>query len=357
MNNELEAAATNFAEQAKKLQIALYFTHGDEEKAKKMINDSYKDLVVLKGRFASATVYGAFIVFINSVYVKLMNSFFIVSRSFELADMRTSIDWRNFERQLDDVQKKGGQDEVFTAQIKENISKNLTIQELTKFLKLIELNDAIAVNHGFQKFLSDVTGFQNIELSLDYESISSLSMELFSITGAKIPPAELSKGQPDEKAKQDIKVEKIEESMDGKEIRLMLNGALILAPIKGKDIGKVSIGDRIMVSIIDRNPRAVDVAKAFDAYDSEGNFKPIPGRVVSIKRDDYLHIMAIVAKGIFVKIVEEEDNIKVAMDPAYFNPTNKIEPADVENNKTIMIILSIVFVILVGIIIFFVFKF
>ncbi|HOP63646.1 MAG TPA: hypothetical protein PK358_03850 [Spirochaetota bacterium] len=356
MGNELETAATNFSEQAKKLQIALYYTHNDEEKSKKMLNDTYRDLVVLKGRFSSASVYGAFIIFVNSVYLKVVNSFFIVSRSFELADLKTSIDWRNFEKQLDDVQKKGGGDDIFAAQVKENIARNLNFQELTKLFKLIELNDAIAVNHSFQKFLSDVTGFQNIELSLDYETSTSLAMEIHSITGAKIPPAELARGQGEEKAAQEVKIEKVDDSLEGKEIKLMLNGALILSPIKGKDIAKLTIGDRIMISIIDKNPRAVDVAKAFNAYDSEGKIKPIPGRIVSIKRDDCLHVMAIVAKGIYMKIVEEEDNIKVAMDPTYFNQSGKTDADESGNSRTMLIILSVVFLLLIGIVLFFVFK-
>lgn len=357
MTNELETAATNFSEQAKKLQIALYYTHNDQDKAKKMLNDTYRDLIVLKGRFSSASVYGAFIIFFSSVYMKVMNSFALVSKSFELADMKTSMDWRNFEKQLDNILKKGGMDEVFTAQVKENISKGLTIQELTKLLNLISINDAIAVNHSFQKFLSDVTGFQNIELSLDYESVTSLAMELHSITGMKIPPAELARGQMDEKSKQEVKVEKIDDGLAGKEVKLMLNGALILSPIKGKDIAKLAVGDRIMISIIDKNPKSVDVAKAFNAYDSEGNMKPIPGRIVSLKRDDYLHIMAIVAKGIYMKIIEEEENIKVAMDPAYYNQASKNEPEDKGSSKTMMVVLSLVFVVLVGIILFFVFSF
>lgn len=158
----------------------------------------------------------------------------------------------------------------------------------------------------------------------------------------------------DEKSKQVVKVEKIEDNIEGKEIKLMLNGALILSPIRGKEIGKLVLGDRIMISIIDKNPRAIDVAKAFGAYDSEGNIKPIPGRIVSIKRDEYLHLMAIVAKGIYMKIVEEEDNIKVAMDPAHYNQGGKIDTEDGAHNRTMMIILAVVFTVLVGIIIFFV---
>ena len=280
----------------------------------------------------------------------------MVSRSFELADVKTLIDWRNFEKQLDGVSKKGGFDEGFSAQFKENISKGLTIQDMTKLLNLIEMNDAIGVNHNFQKFLASVTGFQNIELSVDYEKTSSLMMEMHSITSMKIPPAELAKGQLKDKAAEEIKIEKIEEPLDAKEVRLMLNGALILSPIKGKEISRLAVGDRIMISIIDSNPRAVDVAKAFGAYDSEGNIKPIPGRIVSLKRSDIYHIFAIVAKGIYMKIKEEEDNIKVAMDPAYFSSGAKSESVNSGNNRMMLIVLSIVFVVLVGIIFFFVFS-
>ena len=56
MSNELEAAASNFAETTKKMQIALYYTYGDQDKARKMLSDSYKDLVIFKGKFSSASV-------------------------------------------------------------------------------------------------------------------------------------------------------------------------------------------------------------------------------------------------------------------------------------------------------------
>ena len=156
-----------------------------------------------------------------------------MSKSFELSELKTAVDWRNFERQLDLVQKKGGIDEIFSSQIKDNISKRLTIQELTKFVRLIEAKDEISLGHNFQKFLTDVTGFQNIVLSLDYEESSSLAMELHSITSTKLSPAELAKGQ-NQQPQPEVKVEKIDDALEGREIKLMLNGALILSPIKGK---------------------------------------------------------------------------------------------------------------------------
>ncbi|HPP06870.1 MAG TPA: hypothetical protein PLW88_05835 [Syntrophorhabdaceae bacterium] len=337
------------------MQIALYYTYGDQDKARKMLSDSYRDIVILKGKFSSASVYGAFLIFVNSVYFKVAHSLVVVSKSFELSDLKTSVDWRNFERQLDLIQKKGGTDDIFSSQVKDNISKRLTIQELTKLVRLIEAKDEITLGHSFQKFLTDVTGFQNIVLSLDYEVTTSLAMELHSITSTKISPAELAKGQSMQAPQPEIKVEKIDEALEGKEVKLMLNGALILSPIKGKDISKLAVGDRIMISIIDKSPKAIELAKAFKAYDEEGNMKPIPGRIISLKKDDYLQIIAIVAKGIYMKIVEEEENIKVAMDPVYYNPSKaKEEEEGTGTSKTFIIVLTTIFIVLVGIIVAFV---
>lgn len=351
MPGDLDTATSNLSEQTKKLQIALYYTLGDEEKARQMVNGSYLDLYVVKGKFSSSSVYGAFILFLNIPYLKLMNSYFIFSKSFEVSDIKTNQDWRNFEKDLFNLSRKSGYDESMTAKIKDAMSKALTMQEITKFSKLIENDDGIAINHNFQKFISDVTGFQNIELSVDYDKISSITMELNSVTSMKIRSTELSK---ETKTGEDVKIEKIDDPLEGKEVKLMVNGALILSPIKGKDISTLAIGDRIMISVIDKSPRAIDLLKAFNAYGEDGGTKPIPGRLVSIKHDSVYKLHAIVAKGIYVKIVEEEDFIKVAMDPSFYNTKDAEEEVNVKKNKIIMIILSIVFFILICIILYFV---
>src|SRR5208337_3466736 len=162
MPNEMETATSNFSEQAKKLQVALYYTYGDEERAKKMISGTYSDLYVLKGRFSSSSLYGAFVLFINTIYFKPVSSYILVSRSFDLADLKTAQDWRNFEKQLVDVSKKGGYDESFSSQIKDGINKGLTLQEISTFSKQLAQDDGIAVSHSFQKFLGVVTNLQNL---------------------------------------------------------------------------------------------------------------------------------------------------------------------------------------------------
>lgn len=354
MPNELEAAATNFSEQSKKHQIALYYTMGDQDKAKKMVTGGYTDLYVIKCIFSSSSVYGGLIVFLNPVLLKAVSGYITVTRSFDLVDVKTIKDWRTFERLLVESAKKGEHDEIFSNQIKDGLLKALSIQEISNFSKLLEQNNGIAVNRYMQKFISNVAGLQNVELKADFEQISSLAMELHSITSIKIQPDELAKGQAKE-ALPSVEVERTDDALAGKDVKLILNGAMILSPIKGKEISTLTAGDRIMISLVDKNPKTIDVAKAFNAYDSDKGIRPIPGRVVSIKLDGYYTIYAIIAKGIYIKIVEEETLIKVAMDPAHYQSADGAGDDEKSMSGVTLVVLAAVFIALVGIALFFVF--
>ncbi|HPS59591.1 MAG TPA: hypothetical protein PK514_15930 [Spirochaetota bacterium] len=354
MPNDLETAASNFSEQSRKHQIALYYTMGDQDKAKKMVTGGYTDLYVIKCIFSSSSVYGGFIVFINTAYLKAVSGYIIVTRSFDLVDVKTTKDWRTFEKILVETAKKGEHDEVFSNQIRDGLIKALTLQEVSNLSKLLEQDNGIAINRYMQRFISSVAGLQNMELKADYEQISSLAMELHSFTSAKIQPDEFTKGQGKDQTAE-VEIEKNEDALAGKDVKLILNGALILSPLKGKEISRVTAGDRIMISLVDKNPRTIDVAKAFNAYDSDKGIRPIPGRVVSIKLEGYYTIYAIVAKGIYVKIIEEEPLIKIAMDPAHYLSADGGKDDEKSVSGITLAVLAFVFLALVGVVLFFVF--
>ena len=340
---DLESAASSLSEQTKKLQIALYYTFNDEEKAKKMINGTYLDLYLIKAKFSTSNFYGAFVLFLDISNSKVASIYSIISRSFEVADIKTNQDWRSFEARLVDLVKKGEFDEEITSKVNETLAKSLKLQEIDQLSKLIEQDNGIAVNHHFQKFFSDVTGYQQVEFSVDYEKISSLSMELQSITSEKIPTQKVK--NKDEEIKSDV-INDPNDPLFGKDVKLLVRGALILSPIKGKDISQLVIGDKVMISIVDRSDKAADLLNAFNAYKDDGSTKPIVGRIVSINRTTDYKIYAIVAKGIYVKIVEEEDFIKVAMDSTYYGMQSVNDAKDSKRNKMIIYIFSAIFVIL-----------
>ncbi len=351
--DRLGSAVNSLGEQTKKLDIATHYTHGDFEKAKQMVSGVYKDLFAIKARFSSSSMYGAFLIFFNSVYITFENFYGIVSHSFSVEDMKTNVDWKIFEQQIAEALAEGEHDAVLTAHVKEELASGLTLQFGNELKRLIDQDDEISVNHAFQKIAQTRLGFQNIKITIDYDQITSLEMELFSVSSRKIDVESIRQKQEEEEAKKkEPVIEKIDEDpLKGKEVKLTLRGSLILAPIKGKDISKIIPGDRVKVKIIDSNPRGVDVAKAFDAY-KEGEILPITGRVVTSKHmtTGGYKFAVIVAKGIYVVVEEEEENIKVAMDPS-----SNLKPGNSEEEKSgmsipVLIVLVLVFLGLVGVV-------
>ncbi len=352
----LRSAVDTLSEHTKKLEIAKYYTHGNFENAKKMVSGSYKDLYAIKGKFSSSSVYGAFLIFYNIVYFQITDYYGIISHSFDVDDIKTNVDWRIFEDEITKNLEKHEHDDVLGSHMKESVAAGLTMQFGTELKKLLEHNDQIGVNHMFQKLCQDKLGFPNLKISVDFNHISSLDMELYSTSSKKLTPDELKGVEREEEKINDI--EKMEDDTDdplgGKNVKLVLEGTLILAPIKGKEISSLSVGDRVKLNLIGKNPKAISLAKAFKAYE-DGKMLPIAGRIVSIKKlpAGGYKIFVVVAKGIFIKIEEEEEQIKVLMDElGVIGASDKTSDSSI---STPMIIIGvIIFLILIGVIFFFI---
>lgn len=357
--DSLKTAVSGLSEQTKKLEIASYYTHGDFEKAKQMVAGTYRDIYAIKGKFSSSSMYGAFIIFFNNVWSSLAHIHAIVTHSFDINDIKTNIDWRIFEKEISDNLTRKEHDDVLTSHVKEELANGFTMQFGNELKRLLDSGDEITINHLFQKLAQTRMGFQNVKCTLDIEQLSSLDMELLSISSRKINLEEYRRKLKEEETKKEVSPE--EEGMDNstitqKDVRLLLNGSLILAPIKGKEIGQLVTGDRVKIKIVDSNPKAMEVLRAFNAI-QDNNVLPITGRIVSIKRraDGTYVIFVIIAKGIFVQIEEEEDNIKVAMDPGSLAVESAGSDAPSGLSLPVIIILILVFFGLVGLVLGFVF--
>ncbi len=348
--NSLQSAVDSLSEQTKKLEIAKYYTHGDFENARKMVSGSYKDLYVIKGKFSSSSIYGAFLIFFNKVYLQLADYFGIISHEFSVDDIKTNTDWRIFEQEIDNNLKLKKHDDVLGNHLKEEINNAFTIQFGQDLRKLLDNNEGISVNHLFQKVTQDKLGFPNVKISIDFNQLSSLDMELHSISSKKMQTDEQRETEkPGEEKIDDIeRMDGDEDLLDGKNVKLILEGSLVLAPIKGKEISSLIIGDRIRVKVTDKNPKGIALAKAFNAYE-EGKILPISGRIVSMKSNPSggFKIFVIVAKGIFLKIEEEEEQIKIAMDDVALKSGESSGTEGFQLSPSVIILLVVTFIIMI----------
>ncbi len=321
MSEILDAATGSLSDYTKKLEIAMFYTNGDEERAKQMMAGTLLDVYVIKGRFSSTSSFGAFIAFMNQHYLTLNSVYALITNDFELKDIKTHIDWKIFERDLADFMGAHNHDDVLGRQFKNIFTSAFNLNFSGQLKKLMEQQGDLDINRMFQQVVQDRMGLQSVNMSVDVEIISSLDMEIASLTSRKVMDYKRhSQDKSDEDPHIEIDTGDDTEVLKGKDIRLIMNGSLILSPISGRDISLLVVGDRIRVKILDTHGKAIQVAKAFNAYDEDG-IKPITGRIVSIRhrRDGGYTIFIIVAKGIYVKIEEIEDNIKVAIDMSHMD--------------------------------------
>ncbi len=307
------------SDREKRNAIAVFYTNGDKVLAEQIVAGTKKDIYAIKGKFNSTTSLCGFLAFFQYVSLNLNSVYSVFSNSPVLKDLDVDLDWKLFEKCLADLANGGENDAILSSQFSNAFAKAFTYNVSTDLKKLIDAKDEIAINRFFMQLAQDRTGFQGADLRISCEFIPSPDMELSSITSRKM--IENRECQDDDKScEPQIELETEEEDLFAaqKDVKLVLHGSLILSPVAGREVGLLIAGDRIKVKIVDTNPRAVQVAKAFNAYD-EGGYLPITGRIVSIKRrtEGGFRIYLIIAKGIYVKIEETEENIKIAIDSSF----------------------------------------
>jgi hypothetical protein len=327
MPEKLDAPADSSSDQERNHEIALFYANGDSALAEKILSGAAKDVYVIRGEFNSMTSLCGFICYFHYYSLNLNSVHSVFSNSPALKDLKPDSDWRRFEKQLVDLAGGGENDAVLSSQFNNAFAKAFTHNLSVDFKKLIDAKDEIAINHFFQQLTQDRTGFQGTDMRVGCEFISSLDMELYSLTSRKmIENKECQEG--DKACEPDIQLETEEDDafIGDKDVKLILQGSLILSPVTGRDVGLLIVGDRIKLKIVDTNPRAVQVAKAFNAYDESG-YRPMTGRIVSIKRraDGGFKIHVIIAKGIYVKIDETEQNIKIAVDASFVSEKTRAD--------------------------------
>lgn len=348
MADDLRTSMDSFSEQANKIGIALYYTGGDMEKARQMVSGGLRDLYAVKVMFASTTMSGAFLIFYNYTTNKLLHSFGVVIPSYSTKKLNTSVDWRVYEKDIQELIAREEHDEQLAKMLKSKFYDSFSFAFTAELSRFLDGNNNIEAERAFQKLIQFSLNLQRIDVKIDHQSISSLDMELYSSSSIKIDLSKVEKGKADQAGDADASGR--EEIVPGVgDVKLLLNAALMLAPIKGKDITKLEPGDRIKVILTDKDKKAVDVAQALGAYD-EGVFKPLTARLKTIEKAEAGFIFhGIIAKGVYVKIVEEEPNIKVALDAAY-----ELSRVAAETEKgpgmPLLLILGVGFIILVAII-------
>jgi hypothetical protein len=351
---KLDSAINSLSDQARKYDIAMYYTNGDQEKSKRMVANSYSDMVAIKARFSSSSLYGAFILFFNHVVQHMDHVLFVISPDYQIQSLNSMDDWKNYERSIMDARL--GAVARASEDFGEKFRKGFVASLNKEMAKYVKNNDLTQIIHILHRLLQEGSDLKRIELTVDLQKISSLQMELDSQTSKKIDSKLKARKMAEEANKQPEEEDSSGEPQVGKDgVKLIITSTVVLSPIKGKYISNVVPGDKIMVSMVDKNPQVTEIAKAFNAYKAdEKKVSPVPARVLSIEYVDGIgyKIFAVIAKGIIAQIIEEESNIKIGMDPASPVYNTEEESSSSSMGMPIIIGLVVAIVLLIGFVLF-----
>lgn len=317
--DNLDNVMNNLSDQAKKYDIALYYTNGDQDKAKKMVANSYWDMVAIKAMFSSSSLFGAFILFFNLDFLRLEHSVFVISPDYQIQSLNFRDDWKNFEKEIMNSRTSSASSRI-NSDFSEKFGKGFTLSLSKELGKNVKNNDMTQITHMLQRFLQEISELKRIVLAVDVQKMSSLQMEQFSLSSTKVSTkVKAMKKKKDDDTGETASLETNEPQVGKDGIKFIIKSTLVLSPIKGKSISSVVEGDKIMVVMIENIPQVIEIAKAFQAFNAEQNkVEAVPARVTSVDYIDGIgyQIYAVIAKGIMAKVLEEERNIKIALDPS-----------------------------------------
>ncbi len=347
----------NINEKAKRIEAALKYTDGDMSSAKLMASGKLQDVTVIKGKFIipDMDTSGFFLAFINvaNEYISAIRTV-MSSNSSIFTRLRIFDDWKSLYKNMQIYET--GDDVVESDKLCDDL--------IDSFIKADVFPDVQSLNLDYlsvavQDILKESFGTEQIKTQVDLEQSNSMDVDLAGIS-IMVPEVEQkaeqefsAPQQAEEKSDFDRVIDAIEERA-----KFIVEGESVLSPVKGVFVNEVKQGEKIYVMLRGNDDVSSKILDAYKARDDEGNPQPVLGRIVdkvSNEGNGYV-LYALVAKGIYAKIFEEE-NVKIQTE---ITKAKRDEPEVKSGNgegKTVLsVLVYIVFVMMIGGLIFLLFM-
>ncbi|MCL1833120.1 MAG: hypothetical protein FWG49_01335 [Leptospirales bacterium] len=306
MNNE-----NSNNEDSNKIEAALKYTNGDMDKAKLMAAGSMLDVIVIKGKFTAEDQKksGAFLVFFNFIdaYISAMKS---TAGSNDSVFTKTNIldSWDIIYKNI--LEYKSGEDLLSSEKLGEVLLNSFAQRDLFPY---IQKEDVDYISSILPDILKESLDSSNIKCQIDFAKTNSLEVELAGIDVTA--PPNISIEEPGESSVPEILFDP--NSHFGEKITAaesqaehIIDGSLVISPVKGKLISEIEKNEKIYVLLAGQDSISKKILDTYKSRDQDGNPRPFLGKVVSIIPNEinkgYI-IYVIVAKGIYAKIIEEEN--------------------------------------------------
>jgi len=152
---------------------------------------------------------------------------------------------------------------------------------------------------------------------------------------------------PEKKAPQTALEKKLDE-IESK-ASFIVEGKCVLSPVKGKYINEIAQGEKIHVVLPGKDELSEKIIDAYKARDHEGRPLPVAGKVMEkvFIEGGGVVLYVLVAKGIYAKIVEE-DNVKIQTEITQSKKTEKkSEKEEADDHRIMNIFIYIIFALMI----------
>ena len=260
-----------------------------------------ENILIVKGRFKSTSMnlYGLFLLIFSTIK-KLDTYHVIVSSYSDMYDFEPHTSWERYEEIIVDRKWKGNFNNSMTASIMDAFTKLSEDSRSTKILYDHVYNyDYDQMDLIIFDLINRIIHDKNLTMETSIQEVSAQEFRKIKVDRSKPPEEEKEKERPD----------------DGKQSTI-LQVKPIVAPINGKPIYSLRIGDKILIKIIPASSRENYYIDLYNLKE-EKTIRSVPATVVDIKaglgKNNPVEILTEIMPGVYGQFSEEEKQVKLKL--------------------------------------------
>lgn len=310
INQEIGSAAKNLGQQTQKINTALKYTEGNMDLAKKMAAGELKNIYILKFKIRSdlSREFGLAVIFLNKIGLHVASMNIAMTRSPYVFDIKTNIPWSQYINEVNSVRNDSDFDDKLSNKVSDSIQKYLQIPIVAQIVQYVDDKNHDELTALIHSIFKSELQMGKSQIKVDFDMSNSLVLEEAGVEDSiviKKQQSAVSDSDTNDGIPPDIKKKAVE----------AIQAATVLSPTKGKELGKLQVGEKIKVHITDATNRGRNIIKILNAETEEGALKPVAAKLRYIKKknDGNWLLLADLGENTLVRIEEETDSVRVAM--------------------------------------------
>ncbi|HNW28936.1 MAG TPA: hypothetical protein PKN50_10700 [Spirochaetota bacterium] len=271
----------------------------------KDFQDIKDNVMIVKGRFkaVSQNLFGQFILIFKS-NANFESYSAVVSTYSDLYSLEPHEDWTKYREYIANVKWKGNFNATMTSSLMDHIKRfSEEMNSITLLYDSICDYDYNAMDMALYDIINRIIHDKNLTLETAIQEITPQEYRN-GITGAE------------QKAEVNDDAAGPDEGYTVEDDAVILPVKPIVAPVKGKPIYELRVGDKLMIYLQPQSDRANYYIDMLNLRGDEG-IKPTMGEVIDIKagsgKNNPTDILTLISKGIYGKFTETEKQVKLKL--------------------------------------------